>query len=152
MWNKDETLTFARNTLPSHAAEDYNNQVSSGYGATAKVGAATSCGSRLLAGNIRNVNGAGEVLENFVDVPALDFDAWLRSVIPPDAEKVIVKIDIEGAEYTVVPHMLEKNTFQLIDEVYIETHHRFVDGWNASNTEALLQSVRATGTIVHHWV
>lgn len=35
---------------------------------------------------------------------------------------VILKLDIEGEEYRVIPKMLENNTFEKIDKIYLEWH------------------------------
>lgn len=36
---------------------------------------------------------------------------------------IIMKLDVEGAEYDVIPHMLRNGTFDYLDEFYIEWHN-----------------------------
>lgn len=49
--------------------------------------------------------------------PCFDFSEWLQKHGP-----AIVKIDIEGAEYGLLHHMLEQGTLPLIQELLIEWH------------------------------
>jgi hypothetical protein len=57
-----------------------------------------------------------------VPVPAIDFSAWLRRTVGPD-DHVVVKMDIEGAEYPVLTKLLNDGTINLISVLYIEWHH-----------------------------
>lgn len=42
-----------------------------------------------------------------------------------DADKIIIKLDIEGAEFRVLESLLNKQTFKKINKMYIEFHERF---------------------------
>ncbi|MFE1577516.1 FkbM family methyltransferase [Streptomyces solincola] len=57
-----------------------------------------------------------------VPVPAIDFSAWLRRTVSP-GDHVVVKMDIEGAEYPVLTKLLDDGTINLISVLYIEWHH-----------------------------
>jgi len=63
-------------------------------------------------------------------VPCFDFSEWLLE-IGPDA--VAVKMDIEGAEYELLAHLIRNGTDSLISELLIEWH-----GGRAEEREALL--------------
>lgn len=39
------------------------------------------------------------------------------------SDYIVMKLDVEGAEYDIIPHMLYHNTFNYIDEFYIEWHN-----------------------------
>ncbi len=56
-----------------------------------------------------------------VKVECLDLANWIKENTIPDAH-TILKIDIEGAEYDVIPHLLENNIQDVIDEWLIEWH------------------------------
>ncbi len=56
-----------------------------------------------------------------VKVECLDLANWIKENTIPDAH-TILKIDIEGAEYDVIPHLLENNIQDVIDEWFIEWH------------------------------
>jgi FkbM family methyltransferase len=66
----------------------------------------------------------GEFIEE-VEVPRIDLSEWVLENINPD-DFVILKMDIEGAEYDVLEKIIEKNVINLIDKLYIEWHsHMF---------------------------
>ncbi|MDX0413862.1 FkbM family methyltransferase [Sinorhizobium medicae] len=56
-----------------------------------------------------------------VIVRTVDFSEWLRNLVGP-GDTVTVKMDIEGAEYQVLQHLLETGAIDLIDELRCEFH------------------------------
>ncbi|MEU6718027.1 FkbM family methyltransferase [Nonomuraea sp. NPDC046802] len=77
-----------------------------------------------------------------VPVPALDFSAWLRRTIAPD-DDVIVKMDIEGAEYPVLTKLVADGTIDLISVLYIEWHYDRFPAMAKSQHDRLLEAVAA---------
>jgi FkbM family methyltransferase len=59
--------------------------------------------------------------ERHLEVPAVDFSAWLGREVAP-ADEVIVKMDIEGAEFAVLEKILDDGTARLVDLLLIEWH------------------------------
>jgi len=59
--------------------------------------------------------------ENPVMVPAIDFSVWFLKTFNEDDE-IILKLDIEGAEYDVLEKMLEDGSFSYVDRLLIEWH------------------------------
>jgi FkbM family methyltransferase len=57
-----------------------------------------------------------------ITVPCLDFSAWLKQMFIPEDE-IIVKMDIEGAEYPVLRKMIADDTLGLVSVLHIEWHH-----------------------------
>lgn len=60
-------------------------------------------------------------LECPVMVPCVDFSGWLK-VYAPLAEYIVLKMDIEGAEYLVLPKMIADGSIDYVDELYVEFH------------------------------
>ena len=56
-----------------------------------------------------------------VEVRCIDLAEWIKENKISDAH-TILKIDIEGAEYDVIPHLLANNIQDLVDEWFIEWH------------------------------
>lgn len=54
-------------------------------------------------------------------VEAIDFSQWLKDNVEKK-DKVIVKMDIEGAEFAVLKKVIEDGTDELIDKLLIEFH------------------------------
>lgn len=61
---------------------------------------------------------ASRVLKDGADiVPCFDFSIWLQDIGP-----AVVKMDIEGAEYELLQHMIVDGSDRYIDELLIEWH------------------------------
>ena len=67
-------------------------------------------------------------------VPCIDFSKWLSNNFNED-DYIILKMDIEGAEYEVIPKLLKDGTINLIDVIYLEWHSCRVDDnkWIVAN-------------------
>jgi len=73
--------------------------------------------STIVAGG-HNIGGDG------IDVPMIDFPAFLRGLIAEHGRVAFVKMDIEGAELDLLPAMLEQRLFDNIQLTVAETHER----------------------------
>jgi len=89
-----------------------------------------------------------------VEVHSLDFAEWLRRNVR-ETDFVALKMDIEGSEHTVLKHMHETGTLQLVDELFLECHGNF---WGGLITDIprsaclqLLADVRSAGVFAHEW-
>ena len=72
-------------------------------------------GSTTLRGKL-----TGDIdYEKPVSVGAIDIKSWLLQL---QAEYVVMKINIEGGEYILLPYLVENNLLDLVDELYVETH------------------------------
>jgi len=61
------------------------------------------------------------------DLTGVNIATWLlRNALPRDF--VVVKMDIEGAEHEVVPHMAEMSAWIVVDYLLVEWHGAFVGG------------------------
>ena len=66
-------------------------------------------------------------------------------------------MDIEGAEYDVLPHLLHRNVTHLIDELFVEIHtdintcckHRIDRKY--SDARKLIKLLRKNGLYAHIW-
>lgn len=56
---------------------------------------------------------------------SIDFSKWLKSNFKKE-DYIILKMDIEGAEYKVLEKMIEDGSIGLIDKAYIEFHYEKV--------------------------
>lgn len=82
-------------------------------------------------------------------VPTVDFSAWLKQNVTPD-DYVILKLDIEGAEYKVLRKMFDEGTIDLVDKLYIEFH----DHWmklEEGEHDTLVANLRAKGLEPYDW-
>lgn len=89
---------------------------------------------------------------------AIDVAAFLqRTVVEEDF--VVVKMDVEGAEYSVVPHLLRSGVARLIDEMFLEVHTEINScckpprdaGRHFADAMLLVAKLRAAGIYAHPW-
>ncbi|MFG2174078.1 FkbM family methyltransferase [Streptomyces niveus] len=77
-----------------------------------------------------------------VPVPATDFSSWLRRTVNP-GDHVVVKMDIEGAEYPVLTKLIADGTLDLISVLYIEWHYDRFSYMTKSDHDQLVGAVSA---------
>jgi FkbM family methyltransferase len=57
-------------------------------------------------------------------ISCIDFSSWIQKNFDKN-DFIIIKLDIEGAEYDLLEKMIIDNTINYVDEFYIEWHSRF---------------------------
>lgn len=62
-----------------------------------------------------------------VEVPCFDFSTWLGGF----SENVVLKMDIEGAEFPILEKMIHDGTHHMVSYLLVEWHERWVDGGDA---------------------
>ena len=87
------------------------------------------------------------------EVWKVDFPLLLRALIAPGREHsfVVVKMDIEGAEYDILRAMLADGSIDLVDVLHVEFHHRLMPAESEESTEALRAALRQRVELVEHW-
>lgn len=86
-------------------------------------------GSSLIKGKI------GTSESDRIQVKTLNLSNWLKNIKSED-EEIILKIDIEGAEYEVIPHLLENGIQNFIKIWLVEFHGKKV---RASTSDYLIE-------------
>ena len=127
------------------------------WGHAAKKGGRTRSGFALGPGG-RRLGSSHNIVQDGTR-PAIDIADWLRRTVRPD-DFVVVKMDIEGAEYDVVPHLLREKVADLIDELFLEVHTETNScckpphdaGRHRPDAMRLLQSLRDAGVYAHEWL
>ncbi|QNT92372.1 Methyltransferase FkbM domain protein [Streptomyces griseofuscus] len=77
-----------------------------------------------------------------VPVPATDFSSWLRRTVTAD-DHVVVKMDIEGAEYPVLSKLLADGTINLVSVLYIEWHYDRFPAMSRADHDQVANAVSA---------
>lgn len=77
---------------------------------------------------------------NPILVPAIDFSAWIMRTFSPQ-DTIVVKMDIEGAEYPVLRKMIADNTLSFIKILYVEWHHNRFAYMSESEHSQLVDAV-----------
>jgi len=81
----------------------------------------------------------GDFVEE-VEVPQIDLSEWMITNLQPE-DFVILKMDVEGAEYDVLEKIVDAGAINLIDKVYIEWHsHMFTNPEKYKAREMILMN------------
>lgn len=141
VWIEETTMGF----MMARRGQDYE-PVAEGWDLRGKAGDLTRLGNHLQIDEIKNKN-IEDALEKIVQVPACDFSEYIRHVRSQMSadKKIVVKMDVEGAEFKIMRHLLEKGTAGLIDVLFIETHQHTMPDENEETTEELLKQLRSLG-------
>jgi len=74
-------------------------------------------GSTLVQGKI-----TGRVnYDRPVAVKCIDFASWLKRVFSSE-DKLFIKMNIEGAEYAIIEHMIETGAMDMVDYLFVQWH------------------------------
>lgn len=73
-------------------------------------------------------------------VPCIDFSGWLQK----HARRVVLKMDVEGAEYELLGRMADEGTDQLVEELLIE--------WHGDDTQAAAITARLACPTRQWWM
>lgn len=116
-------------------------------------------GGSQLGETQKNYNIPYHVETDYITVEAINFSSFLKDNVNKYKE-IIVKMDVEGAEFQIIDHLIENDTLKLIDELYIETHGRYdfpEEEWVNKKKEIeiieneLLKKCRKHVSKVHYW-
>ncbi|MCO5572029.1 hypothetical protein L7F22_025780 [Adiantum nelumboides] len=138
-WIRNETLMFGAN--PENRAVE------------GEIGMGRIQSRSSLEGD--NVPG-----KQFKKVQGFDFADWLISTVTAD-DFVVMKMDVEGTEFDLLPRMIETGAICLVDELFLECHY---NRWQRSSPfrtakygktyrecRSLFQILRRNGVLVHQW-
>jgi len=95
---------------------------------------------------------------NSTIVHSIDLADFLRRQFVPD-DYVVMKMDVEGAEYEIIPHLVASNVSHLLDEFFLEAHTARNsccsppndEGRHFSDAMRLIAMLRAAGVYAHAW-
>lgn len=59
-----------------------------------------------------------------ITVTTIDMNAWILEHVKPD-DYCVLKVDIEGAEYELLRHLMMGGSMKLVDELYVEFHEPY---------------------------
>lgn len=140
-WVKNETLKFEINEDPGH------KEVEKGRG----------------MGRIQPVQtGGGSASSSNVDqIQGFDFAEWLKNSVS-EKDYVVMKMDVEGTEFDLIPRLFKTGAICLIDELFLECHYnrwqKCCPGERTAKYQKtykqclnLFTSLRKSGVLVHQW-
>ncbi|KAK6935666.1 Methyltransferase type 11 [Dillenia turbinata] len=132
-WVRNETLFF-----------EINREPSSRFGVKRR-------GMGAVQSSMRFVSDADKI-------QGFDFAHWLQTSVSKN-DFVVMKMDVEGTEFHLIPRLLQTGAMCLIDEMFLECHYnRSCPGirspkYNKTYSECLdlFWLLRTSGVLVHQW-
>ncbi|XP_047335202.1 uncharacterized protein LOC124938746 [Impatiens glandulifera] len=94
-------------------------------------------------------------------ISGFDFANWLKMNVR-EKDFVVMKMDVEGTEFELIPRLFETGAICLIDEIFLECHYnrwqKCCPGERSNKYEKtydqcldLFTSLRQSGVMVHQW-
>lgn len=141
-WIRNETLLF---------------EVSRGGGKAGETGQRIGRGM----GRIRPSDSSAPIGNDVDRIQGFDFANWLKNTVSKK-DFVVMKMDVEGTEFDLIPKLFETGAICLIDEIFLECHYnrwqRCCPGVRSSKFQKtynqcldLFSSLRESGVLVHQW-
>ncbi|XP_077862250.1 uncharacterized protein LOC144343703 [Saccoglossus kowalevskii] len=96
-------------------------------------------------------DGGNRKLSRRMQVPAVDLSQWIQHNTNR-ADYVILKLDVEGAEYSIIKKMLEDGTFDWIDKFYGELHDWQPTGLSANEKIDIADRMEIAGVKLIDWI
>ncbi|KAL0450957.1 UNVERIFIED_CONTAM: hypothetical protein Slati_1652100 [Sesamum latifolium] len=140
-WVRNETLYFEINGDPGH------KEVEKGRG-MGRIQPVQSSDGSTSSGNVDQIQG-------------FDFADWLKNTVS-ERDYVVMKMDVEGTEFDLIPRLFETGAICLIDELFLECHYnrwqKCCPGERTAKYQKtygqclnLFTSLRKSGVLVHQW-
>jgi len=79
-------------------------------------------------------------------VSSIDFGGWIKETFSPN-DYIIVKMDIEGAEYWVIDSMIKDGSIVYVNLLWLETHEDRIAGMSADDRVALTKRLDAISSL-----
>jgi len=86
----------------------------------------------------KTTNGVSKEL--YVNVEEIDINEFIELL--PNDEELWVKMDIEGAEYDIIPHLHNNNSLKKINKLYIEWHNEKIPSITNEKHKKTLEMVK----------
>lgn len=112
-------------------------------------------------GRIQTVQSSMDFMGNMDKIQGFDFAKWLKS-LAVEQDYVVMKMDVEGTEFHLIPRLIETGAICLVDELFLECHYsrwqRCCPGVRSPKHHKtydqclqMFASLRESGVLVHQW-
>ena len=98
--------------------------------------------SDKISGNVKKTN--------FVKVKTVDLSKYIFDNFQKE-DYIILKLDIEGTEYDVLPHLIRTGAIHYIDELYGEYHHHKLNNVTEEEHNNLILELEKIGFKMKNW-
>jgi FkbM family methyltransferase len=96
-----------------------------------------------LAGNVVKTRDS-DTTRKPVHIDSVDFGQWLKKNFT-QKDFILVKMDIEGAEYPILRKMLKDGSIKYVDKLYVEFHPSIAENESESKDEEIVAAIKKLG-------
>lgn len=83
-----------------------------------------------------------------IQVQCFDFSEWIKQFA---GQYVIVKMDVEGAEFPILEKMIEDGTITIPNELRVEFHQGKVEPYTTEYKDNLVERIQSLGVELEEW-
>lgn len=87
--------------------------------------------------------------ERTTRTPTVTLSSLIDPIPPTDA--IVLKLDIEGAEYDVLEQALKDGELDRVEDLFVDFHSDRIAGFPVERHNTLVQRLRAKGFSLHKW-
>ena len=98
------------------------------------------CGNESSSTESDKMSG-GATTWNSPKFSSVDLAAFIKDKFSPE-DKIVLKVDIEGGEYHLIPHLIETGAINYVDEIYMEIHAAKLSTKTIDDDLRLIESIR----------
>jgi FkbM family methyltransferase len=80
---------------------------------------------------------------------SIDFSKFIEML--PEDSNIICKMDIEGAEFSVLRHLINEGTINRLNKIYVEFHERFMKDESKESKLELIEMIKNLNIEIHEW-
>lgn len=91
----------------------------------------------------------GNLSKKPTKVPCIDLSMWIKNNIS-ETDYLVVKLDIEGAEYSVLDKILNDGVAEKINELYVDWHYTKIDV-SLEDHKAIVERLKTAGIQPLSW-
>jgi FkbM family methyltransferase len=164
IWTNNDGIEFSlrgitRHHYDTYYGDDWNNDLSTMVGEHNGLNVdeslkipwdGGSCISQLK-GKIQDTSERNSLYEwhDDIQIESIDLSQWVIDNFSKD-DFIVLKMDIEGAEYEVLPKMIEDGSIEYINQAFIEWHDWVMPEYKYKTSE-LLNSLKNANVILGGW-
>lgn len=164
VWISDEGVKFSLRGITKHHydtcyGDEWNNDLATMVGEHNGLDVEESLkipwdgGSTItdLKNKIKDTSERNDLYEwhEDIEVESIDLSQWILENFDKD-DFIVLKMDVEGAEYTILPKMIEDNSIGYLNSAFIEWHHWVMPEY-ASKTNELIGTLNENGVRLGGW-
>jgi len=85
-----------------------------------------------------------------IKIESVDLSRWIATEFTID-DFIVMKMNIEGAEYRVLRNMLSDGTLAMIDKLYVSWHFRKIPSISKKQHKKLVEDIKVAGHELLRW-